>query len=242
MKDKKKEIIIERTTHKEVTYITIRLINVPELEKDLSSYPGLSRGEKINGWYCEEKNFDLHHFFKTFSHLSYINYAAIKGKSSDKQDKDKRKQIVLPSLAAETATLLDRYGVWMNQKRYGKRTVEVYVDALKVFFRFHHQKKPDEITHEDILVFNNDYIIANDFSATYQNQMASSLKAFYQFTYNRNINIDKIERPRRGKPLPKVIPKEVIQMMLSGITFQKHRVALALIYATGLRRSELINP
>ena len=41
--------------------------------------------------------------------------------------------------------------------------------------------------------------------------------------------------------MPKVIPKEVIQKMLTSIPNLKHKTALALIYSCGLRRGELLN-
>jgi integrase/recombinase XerD len=41
--------------------------------------------------------------------------------------------------------------------------------------------------------------------------------------------------------LPKVIPKVMIEKMLTSIPNFKHKTALTLIYACGLRRSELIN-
>jgi integrase/recombinase XerD len=52
---------------------------------------------------------------------------------------------------------------------------------------------------------------------------------------------EEIERPRREKPLPKVIDKDIVQKMMSGITNLKHKTALLLIYGCGLRRSELIH-
>lgn len=41
--------------------------------------------------------------------------------------------------------------------------------------------------------------------------------------------------------MPKVIAKEIVEKMLTGIPNFKHKTALALIYSCGLRRSELIN-
>ena len=64
---------------------------------------------------------------------------------------------------------------------------------------------------------------------------------FYLKVEHKELNIELIERPRKYRPLPKVIPKEVIQRMLTSIPNLKHQTALTLIYSCGLRRSELIN-
>ena len=50
-----------------------------------------------------------------------------------------------------------------------------------------------------------------------------------------------LERPRRGRPLPNVLPKEMVKELLEGIPNLKHKAALSMVYGLGLRRSELIN-
>ena len=51
----------------------------------------------------------------------------------------------------------------------------------------------------------------------------------------------KIQRPRPRHKLPNVLSKEEVKKMLRSMSNEKHRVMLSLIYACGLRRSELIN-
>ena len=50
-----------------------------------------------------------------------------------------------------------------------------------------------------------------------------------------------IKRPRKYRPLPKVISKQVVEQMLVSIPNFKHKTALTLVYACGLRRSEILN-
>ena len=50
-----------------------------------------------------------------------------------------------------------------------------------------------------------------------------------------------INRPRKYRPLPKVISKQVVEQMLVSIPNFKHKTALTLVYASGLRRSEILN-
>ena len=94
----------------------------------------------------------------------------------------------------------------------------------------------DEIGLRDIEEFNHYYVIGNGFSASYQNQMINAIKLFYLKMLGIKFELKELERPRRGRPLPKVIPKEVVQEMLAGIGNLKHKTALTLIYSLGLRR------
>jgi integrase/recombinase XerD len=55
------------------------------------------------------------------------------------------------------------------------------------------------------------------------------------------IHFDKIERPRREHKLPHILSSLQIKDLLSTISNPKHKLMISLIYACGLRRSELLN-
>lgn len=130
---------------------------------------------------------------------------------------------------------------YLLQKRYSDSTIKTYSDALKSFFVFYNDKNVEEITNIDLIIFNNEYILKNKLSASYQNQIINAVKLFYEKQVKKEIAIENIERPRRARKLPKVIAKKDVEKMLTSITNLKHKIALTLIYACGLRRSELIN-
>lgn len=130
---------------------------------------------------------------------------------------------------------------WMVSKRYSERTIKVYLECLQLFFRFFSEKKIEEIENHDLVDFNNRYILANGYSATLQNQVVNALKLFYSRMEGVKLEADQLERPRRSQPLPNVLSKEEVASILDHIQNQKHRTMLSLIYACGLRRSELLN-
>ena len=136
---------------------------------------------------------------------------------------------------------LSFFETWLRNQRYSEKTIVAYVKAIKIFFQFFESKLPEQITISDFHCFNNGYIIKYGYSASYQNQVINAIKLFYLKIEQRELNIELIERPRKYRPLPKVIPKEVIQRMLKSIPNLKHKTALALIYSCGLRRGELLN-
>lgn len=130
---------------------------------------------------------------------------------------------------------------YMNYRRYSENTIKTYSDALEVFFRFFQNKKLESLTIEDIIQFNNDYILRKNLSSSYQNQVINAVKLFYRNRFNKIMEVDFIQRPRREKRLPNVLSKEEVKSILEAPTNLKHRAMLSLIYACGLRRSELLN-
>lgn len=94
--------------------------------------------------------------------------------------------------------------------------------------------------NKDIIHFNNEYILKRKLSSTYQNQFVNSLKLFYRITDNKEINVNLIHRPKTERKLPRVLSKEEVKLILEAHGNLKHRTMLSLIYACGLRRSELI--
>lgn len=134
-----------------------------------------------------------------------------------------------------------RFKSWMRQKRYSESTIESYSEVIAIFFAYYSDKQIFEITNNDIISFNTKYIIEKKLSFSYQNQFVNAIKLFFKKNYSRNLEIEDIERPRRPKKLPKVIAKNDVKRMLKSIRNEKHKMALTMIYACGLRRSELIN-
>jgi len=134
-----------------------------------------------------------------------------------------------------------KFELWLKSKRYSPNTIKVYLDALRVFLKFHGGKEISELTDDDIISFNNDYILKNRYSASYQNQVVNGLKLFFRKMENKNLNPELIHRPRREHRLPNVLSKEEIKRLLESMGNLKHRSMLSIIYACGLRRGELLN-
>ncbi|NBN99508.1 MAG: integrase [Flavobacteriia bacterium] len=136
---------------------------------------------------------------------------------------------------------LTQFSHYLKYRRYSPNTIKTYTDALGVFFQFHHTKSPEQLGIAEIIHFNTGYILRKNLSASYQNQVINAIKLFYRNRFNRNMDLDNIQRPRREKRLPNVLSKQEIKAIIEAPTNLKHRAMLSLIYACGLRRSELLN-
>ena len=141
----------------------------------------------------------------------------------------------------DTSAQIESFTRWLRSKRYSENTIKTYTEALRVFLQFFSYKELDEIGNEDIITFNNEYILKKGLSASYQNQMVNAVKLFFQTVQNKRLDIEKIHRPKKSKTLPNVLSKEEIKAILEVHGNIKHRAMLSLIYACGLRRSELLN-
>jgi integrase/recombinase XerD len=129
----------------------------------------------------------------------------------------------------------------MQQKRYSPNTIKTYTEAIGTFLKYFSQKTILEITNADLNNFNSHYIIKNGYSSAYQNQVINGVKLFFTFSRSLKFEVEKAERPRREHKLPNVLSKEEVSAILKALTNLKHRTMLSLIYACGLRRSELLN-
>jgi len=130
---------------------------------------------------------------------------------------------------------------YLEKNRYSPRTVESYVAQLELFFKYFAGKDPSEITHNELSDFVNDFIIRLGFSGSFQNQVISAIKTYYEISGNGRIVPQFLERPRRSRALPKVFSKEEVGRILTSARNDKHKLLLWLIYSCGLRRSEVTN-
>lgn len=147
--------------------------------------------------------------------------------------------VSLPS--AEGIEAIEKFKQHLRSKRYSESTIKTYSEALQSFFTFFNSKSINMITNEDIIRYNNDYILKNKLSASYQNQVVNAVKLYFKTIQETKIEVEKIHRPKRAKVLPNVLSKEEVKKILEANSNLKHKAMLSMIYSCGLRRSELLN-
>ena len=144
----------------------------------------------------------------------------------------------LDDLKKEAIQTFIRY---LNSKRYSSNTIKVYSDSMSTFFRYFSMKDISDISNDDLIDFNNNYILKNNFSSSYQNQVVNAVKLYFSAIQHKKIDVELIHRPRREKVLPNVLSKEEVKAILDAPYNLKHRAMLAMIYSCGLRRGELLS-
>lgn len=158
----------------------------------------------------------------------------------DNADNRQRFNIFIPELDAEKIRKIEQFSRWLQSRRYSDNTVKSYTDALKSFLLFHHEKRVEDLSNDDLIAYNNDYILKNEFSASYQNQVVNAVKLFFRTVENKRMDEVLIHRPKREKKLPNVLSKEEVKLILNAHSNIKHKAMLSLIYSCGLRCSELL--
>lgn len=141
----------------------------------------------------------------------------------------------------EGLTSIETFKRYLSSKRYSPNTINTYSEALKSFLTFCNTKAIKEITNDDVIAYNNDYILKHNLSSSYQNQIVNAIKLYFKIVKETAIEIDKVHRPKREKVLPNVLSKEEIKAILEVPKNLKHKAMLSMIYSCGLRRSELLN-
>ncbi len=144
-------------------------------------------------------------------------------------------------LSAETIQQIERFKTWLEYKRYSQNSVKIYLDCLSSFLAFCADKKTEEIDTSDLIRYVHAYIIPNKLSYSFQNQTVNASKLFFREIVKSELDVETFERPRAQHALPNVLSKEEVKAILDAIINPKHKAMLSLIYACGLRRSELLN-
>lgn len=129
---------------------------------------------------------------------------------------------------------------YMRQRRYSEHTISVYTKCIQIFLS--RNKIPlHDLQNKDVEHFNTSFILRHGYSESYQNQFINSIKLFFSRFHHISLELEQIERPRKEKRLPQVLSKEEIRELFNRMPNRKHRLMLSIIYACGLRRSELLN-
>jgi len=133
-------------------------------------------------------------------------------------------------------------------KGYSNNTIESYKRDLEKFLDFNKNKNIEDIKNEDLKEYVK-YLKEINLNEKSVARNISSLKSFYKFLiiekYINNNPTDALFLPKVKKSLPNTLSEdEVLKLLDIKLTDNfsyRNKAMLELIYATGLRVSELIN-
>ena len=135
-------------------------------------------------------------------------------------------------------------------KKYSNETIDSYMNDLYKYYQYIKQKNLNinNIKRKDIMGYTK-YLRQKQLSTNSINHNVSVLRTFYKFLVvsNRFVTdpIDFLEIPKLRKTLPKVLSYEEVKSLLDIDLINKYsyrnKAMLELMYATGLRVSELVN-
>jgi integrase/recombinase XerD len=237
-----KKVKIRQHTQNEEAIITFHYDDNPRLTELLKlSIPQFSWNKTYQCWSAPYYHTLKPELFKLLRGKFWLDYSGMELASSDTSTRKTFPAANLPTLNPEQIKHIKTFRNYLAAKRYSDGTVQSYTDAVSTFLRFFSHKSVSTIENDDLITFNNDYIIKNGLSSSFQNQVINSLKLFFQVVEHKRIIVELLHRPRREKKLPNVLSKEEVKLILEAPTNVKHRTMLALTYACGLRCGEVLN-
>jgi integrase/recombinase XerD len=136
-------------------------------------------------------------------------------------------------------SLLPRYKQEMRLRNYAPRTIKTYTCCLRQYVRWLAPIAPRDADPETPRAFLL-HLLDLGASRTLIDQHVSALKLLYIEMYDWDPQALRIPRPRRERSLPVVPTRQEVLRLTNAITNPKHRLAVLLLYATGIRISELI--
>lgn len=235
-------VLFSKSNHKGKEILLVGFAYTYKLYEYLKKYDGIFWSKSLKSFYLPYSRPATNNLFQYLRKEGYfIDYSALKPKLTSEKNMPLGKKVVLgQQITDKDAYKIENFTKWMAQKRYSKNTINTYESMLVVFFRFHYPKSVNEISEKDILRFNVDYIMANGFSYTYQNQMINAIKLFYRQQGNTTLVPENLERPKKSKKLPVVLSIEEVKLILQNTINLKHKTLLSLLYSCGLRIGEAL--
>lgn len=133
---------------------------------------------------------------------------------------------------------ITQYSEDMKLKNYSDNTIKNYCSQVELFLKYFEPvaTKPSEISEKQIKVW-----LLQAKTINSRKHRISAVKLFYALTGRQPLKFKYIEYPRSEKKLPIVLSQQEIQAMFTACENTKHKVILSLLYACGLRVSELLN-
>jgi integrase/recombinase XerD len=146
-----------------------------------------------------------------------------------------------PGAEAPQLPVPDEFVKTMKLKDLSIKTIKTYTSMLRLFLNYYKDRRPDDLTDEDIREYLLYAVDKKKVSQSYQNQAINAIKFYYEQVLGRPTRTYYLQRPKHESRLPSVLSEEEVLKILRHIGNLKHQAALSLIYSAGLRVGELIN-
>ena len=145
---------------------------------------------------------------------------------------------------------LDDFSLYLEVERnFSKHTITAYNSDLLSFLIWLNDRSVSDVSAKDI----KDYLLyiqQFNFCKTTTARKVASLRTFYRYLYRERLIENNpaltIQAPKRGKSLPQFLTEEEIKKIFNNMKIDtpsgyRNRAILELLFATGMRVSELSN-
>jgi len=126
----------------------------------------------------------------------------------------------------------------LQRRNYSQSTVRAYIFAVEDFAKYFH-RSPDRLGPNHIRQYQAHLFRECKLSPGTIESRTAALRFFFVKTLRRSYLPDHIPFPKRQRRLPTVLSQEEVTRVIASARNLMHRTMLMMLYATGLRRTEL---
>jgi integrase/recombinase XerD len=253
--NRRPQIRVEKLFHRDQNCLAFFFPFNSEMSALVKKIEGVKWSQTNKCWYVANRENLLSEIFTAFKGEAWIDITALKSNQGGKVntsaevellvappeiDPKRSQQATDVELSEENLQGLRMMEQKLHLKGYSPNTVKTYLQQFKEFLRFYSQSPAAELSEAEIRNYVIYLVEHRKVSKSLQNQAVNAIKFFYEKVLMQERKVYYLERPMREKKLPEVLSQEELMLIFEAAGNIKHRVMLMLIYAAGLRRSELL--
>lgn len=193
-------------------------------------------------WHFEDYNkAKFSAVFDALKTQGYLDITALTKRKLEQQsakEVKKTQPIVANEEVRETVAAFCRR---LQSKRYSENSIRTYGHLITKLFAYYAPTPPSHLSTTDVNNYLHYFSSELKYSTSAQRQLVGAIKLYYKLFRNEDLEVDKLDKPKREKKLPKVLSKQEVAKLITAIKNSKHKTMISLIYSCGLRMSELLN-
>ncbi len=128
----------------------------------------------------------------------------------------------------------------LQRRNMSQITARVYLHAVEEFSLYYNMP-PDQLGPEHIRQYQAHLFTDRKLDATSVSQQLSALRFFFVKTLKRPLLVGDMPFPKRPIRLPDILCREEVERLIGCAANLLHRVWMLILYATGMRREELVH-
>ncbi|MBL7871861.1 MAG: site-specific integrase [Cyclobacteriaceae bacterium] len=241
-----KSVIIKKLFHREANCLGIYFDRDFEVIKEVKQIPKVKYSNSNKCWYIPNEKNALSIIIETLKGKVWVDFSALKRNTIAPEQilnkpKVSKPAALQPQLSGEQEQALRMMAQKLALRGYSANTLRTYQQNFKEFLLFYKDSHPIDIEEIEIRNYLLYLVEKRKLSKSTQNQAVNAIKFFYEKVLRQDRKVYYLERPMKEKKLPEVLSQEEVISIFEALDNLKHKVMLMLIYAAGLRRSELLN-
>jgi site-specific recombinase XerD len=242
-----KRIQLKRVVHRQKECIVIPFPYDEVLLERVRKIPGATYSKTMKCWYVPDSPGIVTKIIDAFRGAAWIDKTKVDNRQDIKRTatipiaQANEKMSAKRPLTELQSQCLEQLERKLKLRGYSPNTLRTYSQHFKEFMQFFYDSDPVDLGEEEIRNYLLYLVDNKKLSKSTQNQAINSIKFYYEKVLGQERKVYQLERPMREYRLPAVLSQEEVLKIFEAASNLKHRLMLMLIYASGLRRSELLN-